>query len=248
MATTKGEDQHRHLGIGLGCEQQHQHDDHRHINHDHTDLAVDGLLLSVAKLRGDINVIRRKSGLDGLQTGKAFLIRLIVVKSNGIQCRHIVVVVLGVVVLHPLYPFDPGDLIFQFLGLVLRNIRHHNLGTAVSDELILHDVQGLAGLRILRQIGRQFTLHLHPVAGKSGENQHNDGKQEKQIPFIHNEGGKLGHKAVSHLFLIFRHWFALLPSRRLFFLHATAWCFSHSAKCRRAYLPPVSAPKHIPDR
>ena len=87
--------------------------------------------------------------------------------------------VLGVVVLHPLYSVDPGDLIFQFLGLVLRNIRHHNLGTAISDELILHDVQGLPGLRILRQIGRQFTLHLHPVAGKSRENQHNDGKQEK---------------------------------------------------------------------
>ena len=108
----KSEDQHRHLGIGLGCEQQHQHDDHCHINHDHTDLAVNGLLLSVAKLRGDIDIIRRKSRLDGLQTGEAFLIRFIVVEGNGIQCRHIVVVVLGVVVLHPLYPFDPGDLIF----------------------------------------------------------------------------------------------------------------------------------------
>lgn len=87
--------------------------------------------------------------------------------------------VLGVVVFHALHTFYAGDLIFQLLSLVLREVGHHDPGAAVGDKLLFHNVQGLPGLRVRGQIGCKFALHLHPVAGESGKDQHDDGKQEE---------------------------------------------------------------------
>src|SRR5699024_6290208 len=111
----KGQDEHRNLGVSLGGEQQHEDDDDGHIDHDDADLAVNGFLLGVAQVGGDIHIIGRQQVFHLVQAGQTGVVRLVIVKGHGIQGRVVVIVVGGVVVLHRLHALDPGDLVFQFL-------------------------------------------------------------------------------------------------------------------------------------
>ena len=86
-----------------------------------------------------------------------------------------------------LHALDLLEIIEHTLRVLVGDICHHDLSRAVGGELPVHDVQRLLRLGILRQIERQIIFNLHPVAGKHGENDKNDGNQEKQIAFVYDE-------------------------------------------------------------
>lgn len=78
-----------------------------------------------------------------------------------------------------LHALDLFEVIEHVLRVLVGDVRHHDLSRAVGGKLPVHDVQRLFRLGILRQIERQIIFNLDPVAGKHGENDKNDGNQEK---------------------------------------------------------------------
>ena len=62
--------------------------------------------------------------------------------------------------LHAVDGFNP---LGHGLRLVIGHVDEHDLCRAEGDKLILHQMQALIRLRILRQICRKLILHLHPV-------------------------------------------------------------------------------------
>ena len=86
-----------------------------------------------------------------------------------------------------LHALDLLEIVQHARGILVGDVRNHDLRRAVGGKLALHDVQRLLRLRLLRQIERQIILHLDPVAGEHGENDKDDGDQEKQIAFVHDE-------------------------------------------------------------
>ena len=101
----------------------------------------------------------------------------------------------GFYALGVLYP--PAELLGLFKGDVL----HHDLGGAEGGKFLLHQLQTLAGLGILREIIGQAVVHLHPVSRKGAENRCGQKGKKQYVSFIHNEGGNALHQA--HLFLYF---------------------------------------------
>ena len=100
--------------------------------------------------------------------------------------------------LHAIDRFQPFG---HGLRLVIGHVDKHDLCRAKRDKFILHQMQALVRLRVLRQIRRKLVLHLYPVPRKRGKHQPNGDNQKDQIPLVYNKAGKLIHEA---LFVVFR--------------------------------------------
>ena len=96
-----------------------------------------------------------------------------------------------------LHAADFLEIVQHAFRVGIGDICHHDLCRAVGDKLPFHDVQRFLCLGVLRQIERQIILHLDPAAGEHGENDQNDGNQEKQIAFVHDKRRELDHKALA---------------------------------------------------
>ena len=190
----EGQNQHRHLAVGLGGEGQHDDNDDGHVDHNDADLVLNGLLLGIAQIRGDVEVIAAEGCLHRIQRRQAGVVILVVGEGDGEQSGHVVVVVGGLVVGQALDTLDVPELVSQLLSLGRCDVGHHYLRRAVGDELLVHDGQRLLGLRVVRQVEGQVILHLDPVTGKGGENEADDGDEKDQIPLIHDERGQLFHE------------------------------------------------------
>ena len=190
----EGQNQHRHLAVGLGSEGQHEDNDDGYVDHNDADLMLNGLLLGIAQIRGDVEVIAAEGCLHRIQRRQAGVVILVVGEGDGEQSGHVVVVVGGLVVGQALDTLDVPELVSQLLSLGRCDVGHHYLRRAVGDELLVHDGQRLLGLRVVRQVEGQVILHLDPVTGKGGENEADDGDEKDQIPLIHDERGQLFHE------------------------------------------------------
>ena len=100
----KGQNQDRHLAVGLGGEEQHGDNDDGDIDHNDADLVVDGLLLRVAEVGGDIEIVAGERVLDALERVETALVVLVVVKSDGEERTDVVVVLVGLVERQPCTP------------------------------------------------------------------------------------------------------------------------------------------------
>ena len=102
----KGQNQDRHLAVGLGGEEQHGDNDDGDIDHNDADLVVDGLLLRVAEVGGDIEIVAGERVLDALERVETALVVLVVVKGDGEERADVVVVLVGLVERHALHALD----------------------------------------------------------------------------------------------------------------------------------------------
>ena len=165
----KGQNQDRHLAVGLGGEEQHGDNDDGDIDHNDADLVVDGLLLRVAEVGGDIEIVAGERVLDALERVETALVVLVVVKGDGEERTDVVVVLVGLVERHALHALDTLQLLLQIKGVGEREVGDHHARCAEGGELLVHDVERLAGLGIGGEIGGQVVFHLHPAAGEDGE-------------------------------------------------------------------------------
>ena len=165
----KGQNQDRHLAVGLGGEEQHGDNDDGDIDHDDADLVVDGLLLRVAEVGGDIEIVAGERVLDALERVETALVVLVVVKGDGEERADVVVVLVGLVERHALHALDILQLLLQIEGVGEREVGDHHARCAEGGELLVHDVERLVGLGIGGEIGGQVVFHLHPAAGEDGE-------------------------------------------------------------------------------
>ena len=193
--------QHRHLGIRLRRQNQHRHDDDRHDDDDDADLLRERLGRGIAEGRGDVHVVAVKGGLDVVHDGLAAVVVFGIVEGDVVEGGGVGIVIPGVVKAHALHAADIRDLLGDGLRLVIRDVHQHELGRAEGGELVLHQVQALVRLRLLRQVGGQLVFYLHPAAGEDREDQPDRNDQKNQIPFVDDEAGELVHEA---LFLVFR--------------------------------------------
>ena len=196
----KGQNQDRHLAVGLGGEEQHGDNDDGDIDHNDADLVVDGLLLRVAEVGGDIEIVAGERVLDALERVETALVVLVVVKSDGEERTDVVVVLVGLVERHALHALDILQLLLQIEGVGEREVGDHHARCAEGGELLVHDVERLAGLGIGGEIGGQVVFHLHPAAGEDGEDQPDDDDKKDKVAFIDDEAGELEHKALAALF------------------------------------------------
>ena len=96
---------------------------------------------------------------------------------------------------------DPNDVHqYQIEGVGEREVGDHHARCAEGGELLVHDVERLAGLGIDGEIGGQVVFHLHPAAGEDGEDQPDDDDKKDKVAFIDDEAGELEHKALAALF------------------------------------------------
>ena len=207
----EGHQQHRHLRIGLGGQHQHNHDDNRDDHHDEVYLLLDDLRGGIAQVGFHIVVLGGKGILHRFQAVQALGVLFAVVEGDGIQGGNIPVVVLFLIV-DALDALDLLQLIADGLSPLPGHVFHHHLGRAVGNELLVHQIQTLPGLGMIRQIGLQIVFHRDPVPGDSGKNQADHQHQKEKIPLIHNEGGKL-HHGIGLVVLIFGSHGASLLSR-----------------------------------
>ena len=199
------QNEHRHLTVGLGREEQHEYDDDGDIDHDDADLVVDGLLLRVAEVCVHIEVIVPEQFLHRVERIETGLVILAVGKGDGVERGKVIVVSGGLIIVHALHALDLFDLRLERGGLLGCDVGDHDLGRAVGDELLVHDIQGLLRLGIGGQVIGQVALDLDPVAGKDGKNQQNDGEKKDQIPFVDDERRELFHKRRAGLFGLVTH-------------------------------------------
>ena len=139
------------------------------IDHNDADLVVDGLLLRVAEVGGDIEIVAGERVLDALERVETALVVLVVVKGDGEERADVVVVLVGLVERHALHALDILQLLLQIEGVGEREVGDHHARCAEGGELLVHDVERLAGLGIGGEIGGQVVFHLHPAAGEDGE-------------------------------------------------------------------------------
>ena len=205
----KRQAQHGDLRVGLGGQDQHRHDDDRHDNHDDAHLRGDDLRQLVAQRSAEVGVVGRVAVENNVQRIEAAVVLLRVAERDVIEGGDVVVVVGGVVEVHALHAVRRRDLVRDLLRPRVGDVRHHQLCRAEGGELLAHDVEALAGLRGLRQIGSEVVLHLHPVAGDDGEHQRNAHQQEHKVPLVDNKGGELRHKARLCFFSLCAH--GILP-------------------------------------
>lgn len=67
---------------------------------------VDGLLLRVAEVGGDIEIVAGERVLDALKRVETALVVLVVVKGDGEERADVVVVLVGLVERHALHALD----------------------------------------------------------------------------------------------------------------------------------------------
>ena len=156
---------------------------------------VDGLLLRVAKVRVDIQIVVGQVFLHGFERVETGLVILTVGKGDGIEGGEVIIMCGGLVVVHALHALDLLDLGLERGGLLWCDVGHHDLGRAIGRELLVHDVERLLRLGIRRQVVRQVALDLDPVAGKGGEYEQNDREQKDEISLVDNDRRQLFHKA-----------------------------------------------------
>ena len=134
---------------------------------------------------------------------EAGFIRLRVVEGDGIQGGGLVVVLGRVVKVDALHAVDRFQLFKKSLRFLVGEVRDHELGRAVCDELLFHHIQPLLGRGVRGQVGGQVVFHFDPVAGEEGEGHEDPHQQEEQIPFIDDEGRELQHEAAAVFAVIF---------------------------------------------
>ena len=192
-----------YLRVGLGGKGQHHHDDHRDEGRDHADLLVDELRAHVAERGGDVCIVGSERRPHRVERREAGFIRLRVVEGDGIQGGGLVVVLGRVVKVDALHAVDRFQLFKKALRFLVGEVRDHELGRAVCDELLFHHIQPLLGRGVRGQVGGQVVFHFDPVAGEEGEGHEDPHQQEEQIPFIDDEGRELQHEAAAVFAVIF---------------------------------------------
>ena len=70
----------------------------------------------------------------------------------------------AVVKLHGLDPIGILDSPAKLLCLLIGDILHHDIGGAEGGKFLLHQLQTLTGLGVLREIIGQTVVYLHPVS------------------------------------------------------------------------------------
>ena len=98
------------------------------------------------------------------------------------------------------HALDILQLLLQIEGVGEREVGDHHARGAEGGELLVHDIERLAGLGIGGEIGGQVVFHLHPAAGEDGEDQPDDDDKKDKVAFIDDEAGELEHKALAALF------------------------------------------------
>ena len=166
---------------------------------------VDGLLLRVAKVGFDVQVIAGELGLYGLERIEAGVVVLAVGEGDGVERGKIVVMRARLIVVDALHALDRFDLRRERGGLLGRDVRDHHLGCAEGGELLVHDVESLLCFGIVRQVGRQVVFDLDPAAGENGEDQQDDRQQKDEVPLVDNECGDLFHKGGAGLGRVVTH-------------------------------------------
>lgn len=137
------------------------------IDHNDADLVVDGLLLRVAEVGGDIEIVAGERVLDALERVETALVVLVVVKSDGEERTDVVVVLVGLVERHALHALDILQLLLQIEGVGEREVGDHHARCAEGGELLVHDVERLAGLGIGGEIGGQVVFHRTQLREKT---------------------------------------------------------------------------------
>ena len=161
---------------------------------------VDGLLLGVAKVGFYVKIVGRQQLFHGAERVKAGVVVFAVSEGDGEERGKVVVVGGRFVVVNTLHALNGFDLRLERGSLIRRDVCHHDLRCAVGDELLVHNVESLLGLGIVRQIKGKVAFHLDPAAGEEGKNQQDDRKQEDEVALVYDEGGDLFHKGTAVLF------------------------------------------------
>ena len=199
----EGQANDRHLSIGLGGKGQHNDHDHSDKGCDHIHFLLDQLCAHIAERGRNIGIIGFKQRSDRRKRREAGLIRFLIVKRDRIECGCLAVMLACIVKIHTLHAIHAFDRIAKRLGLFIGEVGRHDLGGAVSNELLLHQIQALFRAGSGGEICRQVVFHLDPVARENRENNCDPHQQEDQIPFIHDKGCHPYHDIRFILFCMF---------------------------------------------
>ena len=192
----KGQADNGHIRIGIRRQGQHQNHNHRNKSGDHVDFLFDQFRRGVDHRGGKEAVITRQDVLNGRKHLQAGLILLGIIKGNGKEGGSLVIVFGSVVKIDALNTFQPFDGLVKCMGILIRNIGHHEVCRPIGNKLVFHHVQTFPGRGIGRQIGRQVILHLYPVPGKNRKDNRNDNQKKNKVPPVNDCGGNLHHEII----------------------------------------------------
>ena len=200
----EGHQEHGNLRVCSGSEQQHRHDDHpgQQQYYSHVIIQIPRVPLLLADIGRIVHIISGQGIQNRVQILQGALILRRPVEGDLQQRLTVMVILRRVLKIQHADPVHLPNLLRKPLRLLKCHVAHHDPGSAVCDELLLHQVKPLPGLRGVRQIRGQIVVDLYLIHGKHAvENQQNK-NQIESFPLIHNQGGQLHHERIL-LFLLF---------------------------------------------